>query len=478
MPKYQAVKILTIERVFAQSDGCEKNPVEEESRPTPDGLTIEQAKSFVEDQRLSQFTLKSGDLQKKTINIKADWDKAKSSNNEKVSVIETEILAQGRFGFATAESMDAWKATNSKSYIHSMSRLVVIQEKKTGEMYSFIMSVVGGKSYFEGKKFNLWDNTYLKRDKDLTGYVLFHNLSGEFVNGWIYCDGEITNSIAEPENLDLSVQLKSATTMQSIYMWVEECTYLWTIVGGPGLTSTYSEQLVGCQDILVFVGYYDYGSTSGGGGGTSGGYIPGTNQPCNCPDICPVCGKCIVEVTLKNAPLPGESGTTNTITCPKCNCPPRNPIPTISSLTSGFNVVAKMSAEDVYSFIGGNALINYQSNRTAFRNACALRLSYTLNMISGYEIPFVEGQTISGDVNKDGTKEWYFYRVSDMVNYLNGIFGSCTLTDTNSINGMTGIIWQSDCGWDDASGHIDIWNSNNALGHYYDGCSVVYIWRN
>jgi hypothetical protein len=274
--------------------------------------------------------------------------------------------------------------------------------------------------------------------------------------------------------------------MQAIYGWIRVC---------PGEQYNYvsdGEAYVvaqNCYSVLVILGYFETGigdggpiigggGTSSGGGGTPGGYSPPAT--CNCSDKCPVCGKCLNNITIKSATLPDGTTTTTTTTdpCVYCTCPPSNPIPSISSLSSPFGVVAKMTARDVYYLIGGNVLLNYQSNPTTFSNACALRLSYALNSILGSEIPFVEGKTLSGDVNRDGIKEWYFYRVSDMVNYLNNTFGACTLTDTNHIAGMTGIIWQSDCGWDDASGHIDIWSSNNALGHYYDRCSVVYIWRN
>jgi hypothetical protein len=82
------------------------------------------------------------------------------------------------------------------------------------------MSVVGDKHYLEGKRFKMSDNTYLKRDKDLSGLVLFHDLSGAFVNGWMYCDGQITNSITKPIDVDLTIDLKSAMLMNAIYGWV------------------------------------------------------------------------------------------------------------------------------------------------------------------------------------------------------------------------------------------------------------------
>lgn len=117
--------------LFLCLNGCEKSLVSEETPPQNDELTIDQARAFVDSQRLNQFTLKGGDLQKQTISIRADWTKSKSSKNEKVSVVETEIQALGRFGFVTPESMQASKLTNNEAYIYSMSRLVIIKHKKS-----------------------------------------------------------------------------------------------------------------------------------------------------------------------------------------------------------------------------------------------------------------------------------------------------------------------------------------------------------
>jgi hypothetical protein len=116
-------------------------------------------------------------------------------------------------------------------------------------------------------------------------------------------------------------------------------------------------------------------------------------------------------------------------------------------------------------------LWNYQ-NVPSYNNACALRLSYALNH-AGHDIPYTENQTSSGS---DGN--WYFYRVSDMVTYLNNVYGQCIQTTTDNIQGQTGIIWQSDCGWDDASGHLDVWTGDNAMNHYYSNCETVYFWKN
>lgn len=360
-------------------NGCEKNPVEMESLQNNGELTVDQAREFVDNQRQSEFTLKGGDLQKQTISIRADWNKAKKSNNGEFSVIETEIQGMGRFGFATMESMESWKSTRNNGYRFSLTKLVVIKVKKTGELQSFIMSIVGERQHLVQKNFNLSKNSYLKRDNDFTGYVLFHELTGEFSNGWIYCDGQITHSIAEADNLDLAVQLKSVS-MYALYQWVEYCSTYTTIgtVGGE-LVSYYSE--THCSTSLEYVGTYStsgYTATSGSSGGS--GYYQAPTQPCYCTSICPVtgCGKCLESNTLKQAVLPGD-GTTAPVSDPCIYCPGHPlPVPIIDATDLQNNPTANC----VYNKLKSASLL--KNLLTAFVGSSQYNITYKIvdNLLS------------------------------------------------------------------------------------------------
>ena len=151
--------------------------------------------------------------------------------------------------------------------------------------------------------------------------------------------------------------------------------------------------------------------------------------------------------------------------------PPVKELPKFSNLSSNFLNVAKLTAEDVCKLIGGKVLQNYQ-NTPEFKNACAIRLSYAFNKIAGHKIPYTNNKTVSGSDNN-----WYIYRVTDMVNYLKDNYGNPISTTTDKIRGRHGIIWQSECGWGDASGHLDVWDNNNSLNHFYNECQDVYFWE-
>lgn len=159
--------------------------------------------------------------------------------------------------------------------------------------------------------------------------------------------------------------------------------------------------------------------------------------------------------------------------------PSKISLPPLSTITAKFNDVAKMTPINVAQLIGGNVLSNYQNNPEYFSNGCTIRLSYALNLCEGkHQIPYVKDKTISGDVNRDGIKEWYYYRVSDMIDYLDQTYGSHEIVTINEITGKTGVIGQLDCGWG-SGGHVDIWNNTNTMSsdHPYTECKTLYFWN-
>jgi len=154
-------------------------------------------------------------------------------------------------------------------------------------------------------------------------------------------------------------------------------------------------------------------------------------------------------------------------------------LPSFSTITEKFKVVAKMEPIDVAKLIGGKVLANFQGN-PAFVNGCTVRLSYALNMCGGsHKIPFSYEKTISGDADRNNQKEWYYYKVADIIPYLDGKYGTHQTVTLEDIKGKTGIIGQTKCeGWG-AGGHVDIWDGTNTISsdHPYYQCENLYFWN-
>jgi hypothetical protein len=89
--------------------------------------------------------------------------------------------------------------------------------KNTGEIVSFIMTIVGDKEYLEKKEFKLWDNDYTIRDDDFSGLVLYHSLEGKFVNGWRYTNGKVTHKVKIDFDMDVRLQNKRTRNEKRFY---------------------------------------------------------------------------------------------------------------------------------------------------------------------------------------------------------------------------------------------------------------------
>lgn len=138
------------------------------------------------------------------------------------------------------------------------------------------------------------------------------------------------------------------------------------------------------------------------------------------------------------------------------------------------NYPGTASSEAVYNMIGGRVLLNHQNQPDKYQNSCALRMSRALNY-SGHAIPFEKDVTGSGS-----DKKWYFYTVENVSRFIRTTFGAPDKTKVTKadVTLKKGIILFQTCGWDDATGHVDLWNKavpgNSA---HWGACSDVSFWR-
>lgn len=156
-------------------------------------------------------------------------------------------------------------------------------------------------------------------------------------------------------------------------------------------------------------------------------------------------------------------------------------IPSYSTLAAVYNEVASLSNEEVYKKIGGKVYQNHINNPEQFSNSCVLRVSYALNGISVHNIKYERGNTISGDANRDGVLEWYYFRVIDLKYYLTNRYGSPIYAkNIADLRGKKGIIIFLDCDFGDtATGHASIWSGEYCLDEYYNAskCKSIYLWE-
>lgn len=127
------------------------------------------------------------------------------------------------------------------------------------------------------------------------------------------------------------------------------------------------------------------------------------------------------------------------------------------------------SVPQVGKVVGGKVESNI--NDHIFENACAIRMSYTLNY-SGIIIPRDENRwkTSSG-----ADKKCYIYRVSDMIKFLNSKFGKADIS--SGFDGKKGILLFNVTGWSDATGHVTLWDGKKCSDKcYFPQSSGVQLW--
>lgn len=143
-----------------------------------------------------------------------------------------------------------------------------------------------------------------------------------------------------------------------------------------------------------------------------------------------------------------------------------------STLSSNFARVKSLAPSKVGKMIGGKVEANIKAN--IFKNACAIRMSYAFNY-SGMPISRYDGSVSSG---KD--KKWYLFRVADMKNFVKKHIGGTPIKGhaAKDFRGKKGVIIFSDCEWDDASGHVDLFDGKEVEGHgYFDECGIALLYE-
>ncbi|CAO95667.1 type VI secretion system amidase effector protein Tae4 [Erwinia tasmaniensis] len=132
---------------------------------------------------------------------------------------------------------------------------------------------------------------------------------------------------------------------------------------------------------------------------------------------------------------------------------------------SEINIDVSSVGKKIGGNVGANITLGEQDPAQGFTNACAIRMSYTLNY-SGAKVERGVWKTVSGD-----DKNWYIYRVKDLLTYMHKKYGKPDKIVKNPKPGdfqnLKGILVFAVNGWSDASGHATLWNGSVCSDHCY-----------
>lgn len=268
--------------------------------------------------RKEVLTMERGDAGS-PIEVKPDWEQVEVTSDKKQRIVETGLSMKGAFFITMDENKQRFSETGDERYAYSLSRMVIRTKLKSGKTDGFLMTVVPSVGYIELTDFNPFEKIrYIDRDKRFTGRIIYHDLNGKFVHGWVYKEGKISHSIKPvQEGADPVVMMKSSGASDCVIVeewgWTRTCTdHYYTVNGGPpvfshttctdwvwGLINSYSECAPGSGGDDEYGEDID-GENDGGSGGSGGGYNPtpgpdDTNEIIKDPSFINTKAECIYE---------------------------------------------------------------------------------------------------------------------------------------------------------------------------------------
>ncbi|MDO7929186.1 type VI secretion system amidase effector protein Tae4 [Pseudomonas sp. KFB-139] len=151
--------------------------------------------------------------------------------------------------------------------------------------------------------------------------------------------------------------------------------------------------------------------------------------------------------------------------------------PRYSDLWEAYAEVGSMESAAVYDLVGGEAAELRRQIPDNYANSCALRMSRAFNY-GGYKVPrgtIIKNKSIYRVRGSDGLA--YILRVNDMIDFLKYNWGKPDLVmapgDDALMAGKKGVIVIEADGWEDARGHVVLWNgevtSDGSDYHRQDG---------
>jgi len=158
--------------------------------------TIESMKAWYAAHQPETIILRSSDGTEQA-QMKPEWSRAFKTQNENYEVVETDIMRKGRFALHMDSSCAAkYIETNDPKYMQCYTRMVFRINLDTKDTVGFLMTISPNLDWVEKSNFRPFlDMTYLSRNKQFGGMILFHNIDGSFSNGWRYENGKVTGKI-------------------------------------------------------------------------------------------------------------------------------------------------------------------------------------------------------------------------------------------------------------------------------------------
>jgi hypothetical protein len=187
---------------------CTKTSIDKDVTQNQSLFSISEAKAWLAKASNSNLTGRETD---RTTIINPDWDYTVAKEDEKYQAIEIPVTFTNRFFLAASTENAVFSSKNVTKYL-------VLKDKKTGEVSSALMNVVGETDIKES------DFHYAEVPANFSGQIFYSNAeTAALINGWKYTNGKITGTItagrqieaAQPNCQDIEMGVYSTTCYYS-----------------------------------------------------------------------------------------------------------------------------------------------------------------------------------------------------------------------------------------------------------------------
>ena len=242
--------------------------------------TIDKAKAIF-DRKSPDFPViqsRSVEGVEKGIVFEPVWGEAfVAKHNDGSTTVETHIHHSKPLVMVSNASFEAYMSTVDVRYLKYLSRVVVLMEEESIPQ-AFLMTIIGSKKYMESHDFQLWKVSYRNIPEDFSGMILYHTLSGVFVNGWYVEEGHKYSTCEPISEEDASLLSRSGSNCytQQVTTYYVDCQdyagYNYSIYEDDLYLYTWAYSTCGTPYQVVEC-YEVCDDDTGDGSGSGGGYL-------------------------------------------------------------------------------------------------------------------------------------------------------------------------------------------------------------
>jgi hypothetical protein len=184
----------------------------------------EESREWFENSITAPIEIKISDDDEGTL-VVPEWKYPSVTKKDEWATLEVPVLADRYSGVIDPKCVEMFEATEDIRYMETITRIVVRKNMITNKTDGFLMSISPSLDYLESTDFKPFlYMSYLQRDENFTGTIIFRTLKGELISSWLYRDGEVLllSSKTESDGNELRSSISGCTDIYTNYVTTEK----------------------------------------------------------------------------------------------------------------------------------------------------------------------------------------------------------------------------------------------------------------